>query len=158
MKIILENDLEKYAWEIMLSAHYKWEKNHGDRLHDQMDWYFHKIYKEETGEAIKKEVERQLLDMFGEEFFVSEDEYVKSGLENYGDDEMTDDEKQELERDLRDEYRSSQEDIAEKREYMPEHVEDDLRKVYYTFFNAPEELTVIYNGEIIQGTSEKGRR
>lgn len=150
MKIILENELEKYAWEIMMSAHYKWEKNHGDSLQRQMDTYFHYAYKKETEEIIKKEVERRLRDMFGEEFFASEDEYVKSGLEDYGD-EMTDEEKRELERDLRKEYRSNQEDIVEKREYMPEHVEDDLREVYYTFFNAPEDLTVIYNGEVIQG-------
>lgn len=155
MKIILENELERYAWGVMMEAHYKWEKNHGDSLQNQMGVYFHYAFEKETEEAIKKEAERRLRNIFGEEFFVSEDEYVKSGLEDYGDDEMTNDEKQELERDLRDEYRSNQEDIAEKREYMPEHVEDDLRKVYYTFFNAPEALTVIYNGEVIRGASEK---
>jgi len=29
-------------------------------------------------------------------------------------------------------------------------VKDELRQIYYTFFNAPEKLTVIYNGEVIQ--------
>jgi hypothetical protein len=154
MKIILESELERYAWGVMMAAHYKWEKNYGDSLQRQMDTYFHFAYEKETEEVIKKEVEHQLRDMFGEEFFLSEDEYVKSGLEDYGDDEMTDDEKQKLERDLRDEYRSNQEDIAEKREYMPEDVVEDLRKIYFKFFNAPENLTVIFNDEVIQGAEK----
>ncbi|MFZ5642503.1 MAG: hypothetical protein ACOY46_02790 [Bacillota bacterium] len=155
MKIILENELERYAWDVMMSAHYKWEKNHGDLLRGQMEWYFNDIFKEETEEVIKKEVERRLRDEFGEEFFVSEDEYVKSELERlekkYSDVEMTVDEKQELEGDLREEYRYIQEEISDKREYTPMNVEEDLRNVYCTFFNAPEELTVVYKDEVIQG-------
>lgn len=124
MKIILENELERYAWGVMMEAHQAWEKNNGDLLHDQMGVYFHDFFKEETEEVIKKEADRRLRDKFGEEFFVSEDEYVKSGLEDHGDDEMADDEKQELERDLRDEYRVVQEDIVEEREYVPVDVRD----------------------------------
>lgn len=98
-----------------------------------------------------REVERRLRDEFGEEFFVTEDEYVKEGLKAYGDDDLTDEEKKKLEQDLREEYREVHKDIAEERENLFEAVEDELRSVYYSFFNAPENLTVIYNGEVIQG-------
>lgn len=152
MKIILENELEKWAWEIMMAAHYKWEKNHGMLLLDQMNWYFEDIYGKEREKIIKQEVERRLLDDFDEEFFATEDEYVKSGLEKYTDDffEGANEEKQDFERDLRKEYRVAQEDIADARDYLPDDVKDELRQIYYTFFNAPEKLTVIYNGEVIQ--------
>lgn len=151
MKIILENELERYAWGIMVSAHCKWEKNHGDSLHGQMSWYFNDIFKEETEEAIKKEVERRLRDEYDEEFFVAEDECVKAGLGNNGADNMSPDERAMLETELREEYRDFQEDIADRRECLPEEVRDKLRQIYYTFFNAPEKLTVMYNGEVIQG-------
>lgn len=142
MKIILESELEKYAWEMMMAAHYKWEKNHGDSLREQMDWYFDDLHEKETDKLVNEEVERRLRDEFGEEFFVSEDEYVASGLEH--DEANHEDE-------LREEYRRVQADIAGARKYMSAEVRDELRAFYYTFFTAPEMLTVIYNGKVIQG-------
>jgi hypothetical protein len=32
MKIILESELEKCAWEIMMIAHHKWKRNYGGLL------------------------------------------------------------------------------------------------------------------------------
>ncbi len=152
MQIILENELEKYAWEVMIAAHYKWEKNHGDSLHDQMDWYFNNINKEETEEAVKKEVERRLRDDFDEESFLTEDEYVTAGLKNNGADNMSPDEKSILEEELREEYRDFQKDITEEREKLPEEMRYKLGQIFYTFFNAPENLTVFYKGEVIQSS------
>ncbi len=154
MQIILENELEKFAWGIMMEAHYKWEKNHGDSLSYQVEWYFEDLLKEETDKAINEEIERRerrLRDKFGEEFFVSEDEYVKSELEGDADYDLTDEERQELEQDYREDYRAVREDIDSEVEYLPVEVKDNLRNIYYTFFNAPETLTVIFNGEVIQG-------
>ncbi len=146
MKIILENELEKYAWEVMIAAHYKWEKNHGDLLREQMEWYFEDIFKKESEEAIKKEVERRLRDEFEDEFFVSEDEYVENELE-----------KNEAyhEGDLREEYREVHADIADRRKYIADEVSDSLSLMYYTFFNAPENLTVLYDGQVIQGAAKE---
>lgn len=152
MKVILENELEKYAWVIMMAAHYKWEKNHGASLNDQMDWYFKDIYKEETVEAIKAEVERRLRNDFGEEFFVGEDEYVNTGLVNNDVDNVSPEERELLEKELREEYVDIQKDIEENREPMFEEVGDELNNSYYIFFNAPEKLTVIFKDEVIQSS------
>jgi len=150
MKVILETELERYAWSIMVSAHYKWEKNNGSLLHDQMERYFNDIYKEETEEAIKKEVERHLRDKYGEEFFVTGEQYVKSGLESYSGDDLSNGEKKKLEQELRQEHREVNEDISWEREDLPDDMRCKLHQIYYTFFNAPEKLTVLYNGEVIQ--------
>ncbi|MCL6557568.1 MAG: hypothetical protein K6U74_01970 [Firmicutes bacterium] len=146
MKIILENELEKWAWKVMMDAHYKWEKNYGEVLRDHMEWWFDELNKEEKEEAIKKEVERRLRDKFGEEFMdYSEDEYIRSEIEafNYSRIKLDDEEKRELERELRDEYKEKQKEICEEKELMLELVEEKLYRIYYTFFNAPEKLKVI---------------
>lgn len=146
MRIILENELEKHAWEIMMAAHYKWEKNHGDSLREQMDWYFEELYGKETDKLVDEEVERRLREEFGEEFFVSEDEYVESGLEN---------DKANHDSDLREEYRQVQADIVDVRKYLQTEIRTELRALYYIFFTTPEMLTVIYNGKVIQGEDTK---
>lgn len=151
MIIVLESELEKYAWEVMISAHYKWGKNHARPLRDQLDWYFNDIYKKETEEAVKKEIERQLRYEFGEEFFVSEEEYVKCGLEVDCYKDLDDQQRQQLEQDLREEYKEVQELISEESEYKPDEVWNKLYFIYTKFFISPEKLTVMYNGEIIQG-------
>jgi hypothetical protein len=159
MKVILENELEKWAWSVMLAAHYKWEKNYGRTLQDQMGWYFEGLHIDQKREAVQKEVERRLRDVFDEEFFTTEDEYLKSGLEAYNDEDFTDEEeKQKLKQGLREEYREVQKDISEMRERISMEVEHKLRQIYYTFFNAPENLTVIYNDEIIQGKVRHAKR
>lgn len=149
MKIILENELEKWAWGVMMAVHYKWEKNHGSVLQDHVYWWFEEMYKEETEKAIKEEIERRLRDNWDDDYGLSKEEYVANGLARYGD--LTGDEIKELEKELLDEYESLQKDIADDREDLTETVKDELRNTYYTFFNAPEELTVIYNDEVIQG-------
>ena len=152
MKVILENELERWAWGVMISAHYKWAKNHGRSLQNHMDWWFEELCKDERNEATKQEIERRSRDEFGEEYFVTEDEYVKSGLKAYNDDDFTnEEEKRKLEQELREEYREVQKDISEMRERLPIEVEHKLRQIYYTFFITPENLTVVYNDEIIQG-------
>ncbi|AEG58999.1 hypothetical protein [Desulforamulus ruminis] len=50
MKIILENEMERKAWDILLEAHHKWEKNH---------------YKEETDQMIAKEAGKRLSEDYG---------------------------------------------------------------------------------------------
>lgn len=155
MIIVLESELEKYAWEVMISAHYKWVKNHARPLGDQLDWYFNDIYKKETEEAVKKEIERQLRYEFGEEFFVSEEDYVKCGLEADCYKELDDQQRQQLEQDLHEEYKEVQELISEESEYKPDEVRHMLYLIYNTFFISPEKLTVMYNGEIIQGEEVK---
>ncbi len=157
MKVILENELEKYAWEMMMAAHYKWEKNHGETLRYAMDWYFEDLYKEETEKAVKGEIgrrERRLRDVYGEKFFVSEDEHVKSEMEGYADDGLSGEEMQELEQEFREAYRAVREDIDADMRYLPIEVKDNLRAIYHTFFNAPEKLVVVYN-EVIQGGDVK---
>jgi len=52
---------------------------------------------------------------------------------------------------LREEYRQVQADIADARKYLQTEIKIELRTLYYTFFTAPEKLTVIYNGKVIQG-------
>jgi len=154
MKIILESELEKCAWEIMMIAHHKWKRNYGGLLSDYVDWYFEELYKDETDNVVKAEVERQLRDEFGEEFFVSKDEYVKSELKGYALDELTDQERQELEQEFREDYGRVWKKIDAKRECLLEYVRQKLRGVYHTFFNGPQRLTVIYNGEVIQGVKD----
>jgi len=155
MKIILESELEKCAWEIMMAAQYKWERNYGSSMCDYFDYYLKDIYKEEADQAVKDEAESRLRDKFGEEFFVGKDEYVKSELEGYAPDELIDEEKQELEQGLCEDYDHVWEQIEDEREYLMEDVRQKLRGIYYTFFNGPQRLTVIYNDEVIQGEGVK---
>lgn len=154
MKIILENELEKRAWEIMMAAHYKWEKNNGSELLGQMEWYFNDLFKDETKEMINQEVETRLLVDYGHDGLdvigVSEEEYVRKGLDNYKDDGLTEQYLAELKADFIQEYRDIVKDCETTKEYLQDEVELDLYKIYHTFFCAPEILTVEYNGEIIQ--------
>lgn len=149
MRIILESELEKEAWGIMMSAHFKWEKNYGNTLLDQMDWYFDKLFNEETEGMVKQEVERRLRENWPEYYGLSEVEYVKKEMDDLEDD-LTEVEKEQWKMDLREDYIATQEVIAEENEDLTETVRDELRNCYYTFFNAPEKLAVVYNGEIIQ--------
>ena len=156
MKIILENEIEKWAWDVMMRAHYKWEKNYGRGLQDQMDWYFEELYKEETDKAIKDEIDRRLRDNWGDDYGINEEEYVANGLKVVGDlEDWNEDDITEMKNELREEYEVLQEDIAEEREMLTFTVEEELRSLYYTFFNAPEKLTVIFNGETIQEVKKK---
>ncbi|OPY62245.1 MAG: hypothetical protein A4E56_01438 [Pelotomaculum sp. PtaU1.Bin065] len=158
MKIILENELEKWAWGVMMAAHYKWEKNHGGSLQDLMSWYFEDLYKEETEKALKDEIECRFRRAWGDDSRLTEEEYVAKGLEEgleiCGDD-WDDDEKKDYENELREDFKFLQEDIAYEREGLEFDVKKELRSLYYTFFNAPEDLTVIYKDEIIQGKKDK---
>ncbi|MTI80062.1 MAG: hypothetical protein FH758_04115 [Firmicutes bacterium] len=150
MKIILENKMEEYAWEIMMAAHYKWEKNHGDVLRDQMDWYFNDIYKEETQELIRKEVEKRLIGDYGSEGFdvigVSKVMYVAKGLFNHKDNPHTAPENiEQFKQELAEEYQDIREEYEQQRKWATIRLEEELNSIYYTFFNAPEELTVLVN-------------
>jgi hypothetical protein len=83
MKIILESELERYAWETMIEAHRGWEKNHGDTLRDHMECYFDGVFKTDTDEAIKAEVERRLDDEFADDLSVTEEEYVAGAMSGH---------------------------------------------------------------------------
>jgi len=152
MKVILESEMEKWAWEIMIAAHYKWEKNNGDTLIGQMDWYFFDIYKEKTEEMVKKEVEARLAVDYDPEGLnvigVNEEQYIQKCLE---DEDLTEQEREEVKETLATEYRDILADYADRKQYMAKDVSYDLKKIYYMFFCAPERLTVIYNGKVIQG-------
>jgi len=155
VNVILENELEKWAWEIMMAAHYKWEKNHGSSLTNQMEWYFFDLYKEETEGMIQKEVDARLVPDYGPDGFnvigFTEEQYVREGLDNYKDDDLTKQELEKLKTELVDEYRDILEDYENEKEHVWDNVRLDLYKTYHTFFCAPERLTVIYNGKVIQG-------
>lgn len=158
MKIILENEMEKEAWKIMLAAHYKWEKNHGDSIRDQMEWYVFDIYKEETDQMIAKEVGLRLLADYGPDGLdvmgVSEAMYVSLGMLNNQDwlKDVTEEEYREFEKELAEEYQGIVEDYRWDKERVEEKVKEDLTNVYYNIFNAPENLRVEYCGQIIQGS------
>lgn len=148
MKIVLENELEKWTWGIMMEAHYKWEKNHGAMLLDQMNCFFEVFFKDERRKIIQKEVERRLRENWGDDYGLTEEEYVAKELADLED--LNEGEKKAWEIDFKEDYKCMQESIEEDREVLKVTVEDQLRSVYYTFFSAPEELSVIYNDEAIQ--------
>jgi len=149
--------MEKQVWEIMMSAHFKWERNHGAQLQDFISFYVNELYIEEVMEILDKEVETRLKDLYGNEYFCSEDEYILNGIDNnikyWNDDSYYEPyEFQEIADEISDwikDYREVREEIKDNREDIKDEVEDELRSFYYTFFNAPEELIVIYNGEVI---------
>lgn len=151
MKVILENELERYAWDVMMNAQRKWIRNQGSSLVDYLDWHFEELHKEETDNAVKKEVEQRLRDKFGDEFFVSEDEYVKAELEGYALDKLADEERQGLEQNFREDYVQVRRLIDDERELLTEYVRLILRDLYLNYFIKLEKMTVIYNGEVIQG-------
>ncbi len=143
--------MEKHAWQIMMAAHYKWEKNHGDMLRNQMEWYFNDIYKEETDALINKEVTKRLVDDYGPDGLdvigVSEEMYVALELFHHQDIDM---DVEEFKTELVEEYRELKQQYEQDKEWEAWDVKDELKSIYYNFFNAPEELTVVYNGEVIQ--------
>jgi len=151
MKVVLESKLEKRAWKIMMEAQRKWKRNYGSRMCDHLDFYFEDIYRDEADRAVKNEVERRLREKFGKELFFNKDEYVKVEMAGYAVDELTDAERQELERELGEDYEDLREQIDDEREYLLEDVRQKLKGFYYTFFNSPQRLTVIYDGKVIQG-------
>jgi len=67
VKVILDNELEKWAWGMMMRAHHKWEKNHCSLLQAQMECFFFYLFKEETYQMIDKEVEAMLMEAYGPE-------------------------------------------------------------------------------------------
>lgn len=149
MRIILENEMEKQAWPILLAAHYKWEKNHGDSISSQMEWYFNGLFKEETEIIVMAEAKARLLAIYGPDggvniIGVTEEQYIENG--SYGlNDEVID--LVEFKKDLSIEYRELMADYEDDKISITEEVRDELRNIHYNLFNAPEDLTVEYNGE-----------
>ncbi|MDA8335101.1 MAG: hypothetical protein M0Z41_08955 [Peptococcaceae bacterium] len=144
MKITLESELERYAWEVMVQAHRKWEKNHGDSLRDQMEWYFDGIFKADTDEAIKAEVQLRLEDAYGGDPDITEEQYVSTARLGDGEDPG-------WEERYREEYQCLQAEIAAKREELTWDAKQALRDAWHRYLLAPEDLTVMFNGEVIQG-------
>ena len=148
--------MEKKAWSILLAAHYKWEKNHGDSIRDQMNWYFFDLYKEETDQIIAKETGRRLFEEYGpnglDVMGVSEEMYVSLGLLNHQDwlKDVSEEDYLKFKEDLVKEYQEFMEDFKWDKLNIEDEVRDELTKVYSRLFNAPENLIVEYNGEIIQ--------
>lgn len=155
MRIVLENEMEKQLWSILLVAHHKWEKNHGSSIREQMEWYFFDLYKEETDQMIAGEATARLMEDYGPEGLdvigVSEEQYIQKGLDNRKEDfGLTEEESDRLKIELAEEYRDLVEDYETDKEVKEEAVRDEIISFYYRFFNAPETLTVEYKGEIIQ--------
>lgn len=150
MKIVLESEVEVKLWETLLAAHYKWEKNYGDSIRDQMEWYFFDLFKEETEEIMAKEAASRLQADYEDVFGKTLDQYIDEGLKYYLDQGMIEDEIEELKTDLAEEYKNFTEEYESDKESMPEEIEEEIRRFYYNFFNAPEDLIVEYNGEIIR--------
>jgi hypothetical protein len=154
MRIVLENEMERRLWPILLAAHYKWEKNYGVSIRGQMEWYFFELYKDETDKLIEAEVQRRISEEYGDLDIlgVSKEMYVAQALFNF-DDELFCWGKDEYEyfiRDAEDEYDSIRGDFEDSMETIPEDVKEQLASFYYNFFNAPESLTVEHNREGIQ--------
>ena len=154
MKIILENEKEVKLWDIMMAAHYKWEKNHGDSLRDRMEWYFFDLHKEETDEIIQKVADVRLEESYGKGGYnvidATEEQNVRQGLEGNCLKELSMDKIEELKSDLVQEYKDLKDEYEGEKSYLPDEIKNEITSFYYTFFNAPENLTVEYNGEIIQ--------
>jgi len=153
-KIILENEMERQLWSILLVAHYKWEKNHGSSIRDQMEWYFFDLYKEETDQMIAKEVAARLMEDYGPEGFdiigVTEEQYIQKGLDNHEEEGLTEEEMERFKIELAEEYRDIVKDYETDKEVKEEDVREEIKNLYYMLYNAPENLTVEYKGEIIQ--------
>jgi len=148
MRIILENELERKVWPVLMAAHYKWEKNHGDSLRGQMEWYLNDLYKEETEEWIITEVKRRLKDNnLGYEPGMTVEQYIQQNVEDL---DLEPAELEEHKKDLTEDYQEIKEDYESIREGHEYDVREELRNFYFCLFNAPEDLTVEYNGEIIQ--------
>ena len=135
MKIILENELEKQAWGIMMGANYKWEKNHGDSLREQMEWHFFDLNRNDVKAMIDEEAPRRVKENWDN--VLSLETTLNEYLEECADDGVSRDE-------LVEEYERLRGEILEDLEDKKEAVEEDLRKLYSSFFNTPERLTVVY--------------
>ncbi len=138
MKVILENELEKWAWEIMLEAHQKWEKNHGDCLRRQMDWYFFNLFHDQVKEMIESEAPKRVNEKWKHIISLDTtlDEYLAECQEECEKDGVT-------RRELVEAYEHLRGKILWALEDEKVAVKEDLRRLYSSFFNAPESLTVI---------------
>ena len=141
MKIILESELEKKAWGIMMGAHYKWEKNNGDSLRDQMEWHFFDLNRDDVKAMIDEEAHRRVKENWDN--VLSLETQLDGYLEDSADDGVSREE-------LVEEYERLRGEILEDLEDEKVAVEEDLRRLYSSFFNAPERLTVVYQ-EVVQG-------
>ncbi len=142
MKIILENELEKKAWGIMMEAHYKWEKNYGDSLRQQMEWHFFDLKRDDVKAMIEEEAHRRVNEDWRN--ILTLDMTLEEYLEECADDGVSREE-------LVEEYERLHGEILEDLEVQKVAVEEDLRRLYSSFFNAPEGLTVVYQ-EVVQGS------
>ncbi len=152
MRIILENELEEKIWPILMAAHYKWEKNYGQTLQGQMEFYLHDLYKEETEEYIAAEIERRLKSASWGiyEPGMTMDQYIKKGLEEVNEVDWDPEELEEYKNALSDEYGEHKEDYDNIKEQYNYTVRQMLTEFSFCLFNAPEKLTVEFNGEVIQ--------
>jgi len=159
MKVILENELEKWAWELMMTDHCKWDKKNGSNLMEQMDWYFFDLHKDETEQMINKDVNAQLADDYGPEGFnfaeVTEEEYVQDGLEYHKDDGMTKQEQEKLKAELASEYWETLAEYKDKKRSIRDEIRLQLYGIYRTFICVPKKLTVVYYSEVFQGSEMK---
>ncbi|MTI84348.1 MAG: hypothetical protein FH756_10685 [Firmicutes bacterium] len=139
MKIILKNELEKWAWQIMLEAHYKWEKNYGDSLRQQMDWYFFDLLGDQVKKRIESEARKRVKENWEHTIGLETtlDEYLYECAEECENDGVTREE-------LVEDYEHLRGLILQHFEDEKEAVEEDLRRLYSSLFNAPESLTVVY--------------
>jgi len=133
MKVILENELEKQAWEIMKAAHYKWEKNYGDSILGQMDWYFNDLHEDEVKAMVDKEARRR----------VEENWDLETTLDEYLSEEECEENDGVTREELVEEYNHLRGQILQRLEEEKVAVKEELRRLYYDFFNAPESLTII---------------
>ncbi|OPY61665.1 MAG: hypothetical protein A4E56_01900 [Pelotomaculum sp. PtaU1.Bin065] len=155
MKIILENSFEKWAWGMMIKAHSNFEKKKDLSLCEHMGRFFNDLCREETEHMIANEVESRLVEEYGVEVFdvieVDEKKYVQKGVNtHYEECAMSEDDLQQLIVDLVEEYRSFNRIYKNFMVTKEDEIREELTHFYYTFFNAPQNLTVIYKDEIIQ--------
>ena len=170
MKIILESELERYAWEEMIPALTRWERHNGRTLRDYMEWWMEDLNKDQTEAAIKAEVERRLEDEYSDDLNTTEEEeYVAAAMSRHEDPDKLDydlatlvenpeeerermrKERQEWAAEYRQEYRDLQAEIADRREELMEEIKEKLRRTYCMFFSDLEDLTILFDGEVIHG-------
>jgi seryl-tRNA synthetase len=137
----LGKELEKQAWGIMMGAHYKWEKNYGDSLREQMEWHFFDLNNDDVKAMIEEEAHRRVKENWDN--VLSLETSLNEYLKDCADDGVSREE-------LVEEYERLRGEILEDLEDEKVAVEEDLRRLYSSFFNAPERLTVVYQ-EVVQG-------
>ncbi|MHB1127534.1 MAG: hypothetical protein ACYC2T_11385 [Bacillota bacterium] len=136
MKIILETALEGTIWDVMVAAHYKWEKNHGDTLQEQMDWYLKDLFKEEIDGAKKAEVQRRVRQLYPEAFLLEKEkeERINEAVTE------ADATREELE----EEFQWLEEEAGEMEKSLMEYgLDEEINYLVYTFLRDPGKLTVI---------------